>query len=110
MINKIIWLTRRPGHANIYMVKLKDDTIRLGLWNGKIWQKTSYKEKKAPPQLFGVVEWSRWAKASVGKPEPYAMLTLQDSEGKKISGWWTGIIWDGYRIKTIKDVSLWRAE
>lgn len=48
-----------------------------------------------------------WVEASTFRPLPFDLVKIQTGEDSKM-GWWTGVNWDGYRIKGNESIRYWK--
>ena len=72
--------------------------------------------KKPPYEIgkdgLGVLDVVRdihgWVDAKVFRPFPYDLVNMKLQEQKVIAGWWTGLKWEGLRLKAKDKVVLWK--
>lgn len=81
----------------------------------RIKKSAVWKHRKPPHQIgkngFGVLDIKKdidgWVDAKIYRPFPYDLVHMK-TETKTKSGWWTGLKWEGLRLKADDKVKYWK--
>lgn len=87
----------------------KEYPCRIGI---DFWRKKNKKKGKPPTQVFykytdAKIDEDGWTDPSLWLPLPFDLcwLKLQD---RTRTGWWTGKVWEGLRVKPEDTVVYWK--
>ena len=63
------------------------------------------------PSSYRDVEFKDgWADAAKFLPVPFDLMRMQLTNGKYISGWWTGQMWEGLKLEKHHIVKYWKRQ